>query len=112
MRLLGRTAVITGAGKGIGPAIAVKLASEGADLALIARDRAALDELSTEIVALGRRCSILVADLRRADEVDRAFSEIATQLNGCLDILVNVAGVRGPVDKPLWQMSESEFDEL
>jgi 3-oxoacyl-[acyl-carrier protein] reductase len=112
MRLLGRTAAITGAGKGIGPAIAVKLACEGADLALVARDRAALDRLSPEIIALGRRCSIFVADLRRADEVDRAFSDIATQFDGCLDILVNVAGVRGPVDKPLWEMSESEFDEL
>jgi NAD(P)-dependent dehydrogenase (short-subunit alcohol dehydrogenase family) len=112
MRLLGRVAVMTGATKGIGPAIASKLASEGADLALIGRDRAAMASLHAEIVKFGRQCLLFTADLRRANEIERAFSEFAAKFGGSLDILVNVAGVRGPIDKPLWEVSEFEFDEI
>jgi NAD(P)-dependent dehydrogenase (short-subunit alcohol dehydrogenase family) len=112
MRLLGRTAVITGAGKGIGPAIASTLAGEGAALALIGRDRATLAGLADQIGSRGPRCLVLVADLRHADEIAAAFAAIAASTDGRLDILVNVAGVRGPIDKPLWELSEAEFDEV
>jgi NAD(P)-dependent dehydrogenase (short-subunit alcohol dehydrogenase family) len=112
MRLSGRTALLTGAGKGIGPAIARKLAAEGADLALIGRDEAALESLAAEIGSFGRRCCWFKADLTIAAEIDRAVAEAVAGLAGRLDILVNIAGVRGPIDKPTWQLSEAEFDAV
>jgi NAD(P)-dependent dehydrogenase (short-subunit alcohol dehydrogenase family) len=112
MRLGGRTALLTGAGKGIGPAIARKLAAEGADLALIGRDLAALKGLAAEIESFGRRCRWLKADLTTAAEIDRAVATAVAGFAGRLDILVNIAGVRGPIDKPVWQLSEAEFDAV
>jgi NAD(P)-dependent dehydrogenase (short-subunit alcohol dehydrogenase family) len=112
MRLDGRTALLTGGGKGMGPAIARKLAVEGADLALIGRDEAPLGGLAAEIESLGRRCCWLKADLTVAADVERVVAEAVARYAGRLDILVNIAGVRGPIDKPAWQLSEAEFDAV
>jgi NAD(P)-dependent dehydrogenase (short-subunit alcohol dehydrogenase family) len=112
MRLRGRTALLTGAGKGIGPAIARKLAAEGADLAVLGRDKAAIEALAAEIKRLGRRCFPCKADVTSAVEIETAIDEALAFLNGRIDILVNVAGVSGPVDKPAWQLSEREFDDV
>jgi NAD(P)-dependent dehydrogenase (short-subunit alcohol dehydrogenase family) len=112
MRLDGRTALLTGGGKGMGPAIARKLAVEGADLALIGRDEAPLGGLAAEIESFGRRCCWLKADLTVAADVERVVAEAVARYAGRLDILVNIAGVRGPIDKPAWQLSEAEFDAV
>jgi NAD(P)-dependent dehydrogenase (short-subunit alcohol dehydrogenase family) len=111
MRLLGRMAVITGAGQGLGAAIASTLAAEGAELALLGRNRAGLDTVAADL-GQGPRCLVLAADLRRPDEIAAAFTAIAAATGGRIDILVNVAGVRGPVDKPLWEISDAEFDAV
>jgi NAD(P)-dependent dehydrogenase (short-subunit alcohol dehydrogenase family) len=112
MRLSGRAALLTGAGKGVGPAIACKLAAEGADLAVLGRDQAALEALAAEIERLGRRCFSFTADVTSSAEVDRAVDEAVACLAGRIDILVNIAGIRGPIDKPAWQLSEAEFDDV
>jgi 3-oxoacyl-[acyl-carrier protein] reductase len=87
----GQTALVTGASRGIGAAIAVALAEQGADLALVARDASALAAVKARVEALGGRCLVIAADLSEAaacaDAVHRAIAGL-----GPLDILVNSAG--------------------
>ncbi|MEI8153595.1 MAG: SDR family oxidoreductase [Hyphomicrobiales bacterium] len=89
--LQGKVALVTGASRGIGSAIAVELATAGCDLLLTARDRAALDEVAAAVSATGRRAEIHAADLRDEGEPVR-LAELAKARFGRLDILVNNAG--------------------
>jgi short-subunit dehydrogenase len=84
--------IVTGASSGIGRAIAVELARQGADLVLTARRQERLETLAAEIRALGRRAEIVVGDLTDA-QVRRAVLDGAESHLGGLDILVNNAGV-------------------
>lgn len=90
MILEGKVAVITGARRGIGRAIALKLAQNGADCVLIART--APDELAQEISAMGRRALSLAVDVADDKAVESAFKQIAGDF-GSIDILVNNAGI-------------------
>jgi 3-oxoacyl-[acyl-carrier protein] reductase len=90
MELEGKIAFITGARRGIGRAIALKFAQQGADCILVART--APDELAEEIRALGRRALPLALDVSDAEAVDAAFKAAIKEMGG-LDILVNNAGV-------------------
>lgn len=96
LELRDRVAVVTGASRGIGRAIALALAAEGARVVAVARDRAALDQLAAEIAAgAPSRALGLPADLSRLAEVERVVAE-AHRAMGRLDILVNNAGaIRG-----------------
>ena len=89
--LTGRTALVTGASRGIGRAIAVGLARAGADVALSARDEARLAEVRTEVEALGRRALVLPADVTDAEQCVRLAAQAVEGL-GQLDVLVNNAG--------------------
>lgn len=89
--LAGQKALVTGAGRGLGRAIALGLAAAGADVALGLRDMNAHGGLVEEIEALGRRAVALQMDVTRLDEVSCAVEAAAAQL-GRLDILVNNAG--------------------
>jgi 2-deoxy-D-gluconate 3-dehydrogenase len=89
--LTGRTALITGASRGIGRAIALGYAAAGADLALASRDVAALNEVRAEAEALGRRAVVLETDVRDQASVAAAVAGAIDQLGG-IDILVNNAG--------------------
>jgi glucose 1-dehydrogenase len=90
-RLEGKTAVVTGGCNGIGRAIAVRLAQEGADIAILD-----ICEVPTKVIAeveaIGKRCIFERADVSRREEVERAIEEILGQLPN-IDILVNNAGV-------------------
>ena len=89
--LQGRVALVTGAAKRIGRAIAVRLASEGADVAIhYNRSRAEADEVVSEIEALGRKSAALQANLCSVSEIQRLFQQTAERF-GRLDILVNSA---------------------
>ncbi len=92
--LLDRVAIVTGASRGAGRAIALAFAERGADLVLAARSVAELNEVKSEIEALGRRALVVPTDMRDAGQVaalpDRAFT-----IFGRLDILVNNAGGAG-----------------
>ncbi|MDB4994025.1 MAG: 3-oxoacyl-[acyl-carrier protein] reductase [Myxococcaceae bacterium] len=85
-------AVVTGAGRGIGRAIAVALASRGLDVALLARTASELDETASRVVALGQRALAIPCDVTRASEVERARDAITKGL-GVPGVLVNNAGV-------------------
>ena len=92
MRLDGRVAVITGGGRGIGRAIALAFAREGARVAPAARTAGQVEAVAAEIRALGREALPLVCDVTRADSVREAMGAAAGQW-GRLDVLVNNAGV-------------------
>ncbi len=89
--LSGKHALVTGASRGIGRAIALGYAQEGADVALASRDAAALEQLRAEIEALGRRAFVITTDVTDpvsvAAMVDRAIDQL-----GSIDVLVNNAG--------------------
>lgn len=110
MKLAGKRAVVTGAGSGLGAAIARRLAANGAALVLAGRRRDALDATANEIGKAGTRGTIVVcpADLAREDDIARLVETAAAALGG-IDILVNSAGLNGPfgtideVDWPAWR---------
>jgi 3-hydroxybutyrate dehydrogenase len=87
-----RCAVVTGAGRGIGRAVAIDLARAGAAVALAARTEAEIDAAAAEIRGLGGRAVAVRADVSRADDVRALFQEARAAL-GHLDILVSAAGV-------------------
>jgi NAD(P)-dependent dehydrogenase (short-subunit alcohol dehydrogenase family) len=89
--LTGRTALITGASRGIGRAIALGFAEAGADIALAARDVAALEQVRSEVEALGRKAVVIPTDVMERDSIVAMVSTAIEQL-GAVDILVNNAG--------------------
>ena len=91
-RLLGKKAAVTGASSGIGRATALRLAREGADVALIARNRQRLEDVAAEIRALGRNAVALQADITNDAEIRQAVEDAAAGLGG-LDILHCNAGI-------------------
>lgn len=95
--LTGRVAVVTGASRGVGRRIAVRLARDGARVALLARGRAGLEETQREIESQGGRAVVLEVDLAKPEAIEGARDSIEQQL-GMVSILVNAAGVFGPVD--------------
>ncbi len=90
--LSGRSALVTGAGRGIGRAIALSLASAGADVAVTARSSKELDETAAAIRALGRRAEAIVCDVSERIQVDAMIARVRTALGDPL-ILVNNAGI-------------------
>lgn len=88
----GRHVVVTGAGTGIGRAVALRLAREGASLTLLARGRDRLDAVAATV---GVPTWVAACDIRERAEVDRAFGDAAEAL-GPIDALVAVSGVGGP----------------
>ena len=98
MTLAGRAALVTGAGRGIGRAIALALAREGAVVALAARTRKELDAVAATITESGGRALVLPADVSIATDVERVVADTVAKLER-LDVLVTSAGVAsfGPV---------------
>lgn len=90
-QLEGKKAIVTGASRGIGRAIAVEYARQGADVALLARNEDLLNEVAEEIRALGRNAVVTVADVLDADAVHAAVEAAISGLDG-LDVVVNNAG--------------------
>ena len=90
-RLEGQIAIVTGAGRGIGRAIALALATEGAHVTLCSRTQRELDSVAAEIEQLGGQALVVVADLTNAQEVNRMAQATVTRFRA-IDILVNNAG--------------------
>jgi NAD(P)-dependent dehydrogenase (short-subunit alcohol dehydrogenase family) len=92
LMLSGRSAIVTGASRGIGAAVAAELAREGVDVALIARDRETLERVARDLSARYRvRAWPISADLTNVAELDAAFTQAGDRL-GRVDILINNAG--------------------
>lgn len=105
----GRVALVTGASRGIGRAIALALAEAGADVAVNCRARREdAETVAAAVRKLGRRACVVVADVSRAAEVERMFAEVEKAL-GPVDLLVNNAGIGLRLD--LDQLTEAVFDE-
>ncbi|QJX45626.1 3-ketoacyl-ACP reductase [Hymenobacter taeanensis] len=107
--LTGKSALVTGAGKGIGRAIAVALAQEGVNVALLARTESQLREVAQEIEALGVKAVVLAADIADRASVEAAVSKAQAEL-GDLDILINNAGI-GTFAK-LVDMDPAEWEKI
>lgn len=87
-----KTAIITGAGKGLGKAIATALAAEGVHVGLIGRTEADLHQLAKDLANYSVKTSVAVADVSDMDAVNRAVDLVKSEL-GAIDILINNAGV-------------------
>jgi 3-oxoacyl-[acyl-carrier protein] reductase len=90
--LKGKTALITGAGKGIGRAIALALAAEGVHVGLLSRTNKDLQNLSDELNAKGHSCNMVIADVSDIQSVNTAVSSLINEM-GNIDILINNAGI-------------------
>ncbi len=101
LELAGKVALITGASRGIGKAIAIALAGEGAHVSLVARGEDRLREAEREVAAHNVRTAAIAADVTRAEDVDRMVRETVERL-GRVDILVNNAGGGFPDDDEGW----------
>ena len=105
--LSGRVALVTGAARGIGHAIALALANAGADVALGLRDAKTGGELAEKIRAMGRRALPLQMDITQLGQINSAVEQAVAHF-GKIDILVNNAGL-GP-ENPAEAVTESDFD--
>ena len=106
----GRVAVVTGAGRGIGRAVAVRLANEGANVAITYRSNdASAEEVAEEVRAAGALCQIFKGDVASPEDVDALFKGVGEAL-GQVEILVNNAGLTR--DNLMMRMKEREFDEV
>lgn len=106
----GKTALVTGAGRGIGRAIALQLAQAGADVAITyARSEAAANEVKASIEAMGRKALVYQADAIDGKRADEVVGDVTARW-GRLDILVNNAGITQ--DTLIMRMSEQQWDDV
>jgi len=96
MQFEGKVVIVTGGGKGIGRAIALAFAREGANVVVAATTESALNEVSAEITAMGRKNLAIVTDLTRPEQVT-AMVDMTLKEFGKVDVLVNNSGVEGPM---------------
>jgi len=98
LTLKNKNAIITGAGSGIGKAIALLFAKEGANVAIIYySDEEDAEDVKNEIIGLGRECIIMKGDVNDNEFCEKAVNEVVSQFGG-IDILVNNAGTQVPQD--------------
>lgn len=110
MKLENKKAIVTGAAKGMGRAITTTLAAAGADVVLTARDTAALEEVASEVRKLGREAHVVACDVTDEAQVKAMVAKALDAFGGRIDILVNVAGVTGPIETPVQDIEVADFD--
>ncbi|HTZ99596.1 MAG TPA: SDR family NAD(P)-dependent oxidoreductase [Candidatus Aquilonibacter sp.] len=110
MLLEGRTAIVTGGGRGIGRAIARKLAGEGAAVVVASRSSKEIDAVAAEIQKAGGRAKAVAADVAKLAECEEIV-RVAREVFGKVDILVNNAGILGPV-APAEKTTPEQWNEV
>jgi NAD(P)-dependent dehydrogenase (short-subunit alcohol dehydrogenase family) len=108
--LAGKVAIVTGAGRGIGRAIALGFVEAGATVVLAARSADQLETVAAEVKAGGGRALVVPTDVARADAVERLVTRCTEECGG-LDALVNNAGV-SPYYKPAERLAEAEWRQV
>lgn len=107
MKLQGKVGIVTGGGRGIGEAIAMTFAREGAQLAIASRTQSELEQVAAQIRKMGGQVQVIHTDVSRRDDVLRLVEATLTTY-GQIDILVNAAGVYGPIG-PMWETDVDEW---
>ncbi len=108
-RLNGKIAIVTGSGQGIGKAVALRLAHEGADVVVADIDLEKAQQTAQEIRALGRRATAYGIDVAIVAEIQRMVDSVVAEF-GRVDILVNCAGIVQA--KPFLEMTEDDWDRI
>ena len=109
--LTDKAGIITGPAKGMGAAITLAFAAEGAKLALLGRDTAAIEPVAAEVHKAGGKAIVLPCNLTDAAQCERA-TQTALAAFGHIDFLVNVAGGSGPIGKTGVETTPEEFDAI
>ena len=110
MDLSGKVAIVTGAGQGIGRAIALRLAEAGADIALVDVNSDSIAEVEGEVKKLGRKALSIQADVSKFDQVQSMVQQ-TLEVFDQIDILINNAGIVGKT-APLTELDESDWDAV
>lgn len=111
LQLQDKVTVITGPAKGMGRAVTLAFAREGATLVLAGRDVAAIEPVAAEARALGVKVAVVPCDLTDTAQTE-ALARHAIEAFGRIDVLVNVAGGSGPIGKTGWETSTDEFNDI
>jgi len=107
--LTGKKALVTGAGRGIGKAVALSLARAGADIGLVSRTESELNAVADQVKEIGRQAVVAAADLTATADIPALINGLAGELGG-IDILVNNAGTNIPQDSV--DVTEAAWDSV
>jgi 3-oxoacyl-[acyl-carrier protein] reductase len=111
LQLAGKVAVLTGPGKGMGPAVTLAFAREGCHVVLGGRDLDALEPVAAAARETGVEALVVACDVLAPGDAERLAAAAEARF-GQIDVLVNIAGGTGPVGKTAWETSAAEFDEI
>ena len=111
LQLKDKVVVITGPAKGMGRAVSLAFAAEGAKLVLTGRDVAAIEPVAAECRATGVDAIVVPCDVTDGAQTE-ALAAAAMARFGRIDVLVNVAGGSGPIGKTGWETTTDEFNEI
>ena len=108
--LLGKISIVTGGAMGIGREIALRLARDGSDVAIVDIERPPAEEVTKEIQSMGRKSLFFEGDVARWDQVKAMVDGVLKDFKG-IDILINNAGIVGPV-VPVWEYGVEDWDRV
>jgi len=107
-----KVVVVTGPAKGMGAAISLGFAREGAKLALLGRDTDAIDPVARQACELGVEAEVFGCDVTDSIAVDQAIEAVLKRFDDTINVLVNVAGGTGPIGKTGAETTAEEFDDI